>query len=179
MRMAATVNGRNLLHRGRVFEMYAENITLENGVTTTIDVLRHPGAAAIVPMLDPETLILIRQYRHAVGEFIWEIPAGTLDPGETPMDCARRELIEETGFSAKTWEALGPIVPVPGYSDERIHLYLATDLTPAAQHLDGDEVLAVHHIGLGEVLEMVFSGRIMDAKTITGLLLAMNRLGKR
>jgi 8-oxo-dGTP pyrophosphatase MutT (NUDIX family) len=175
--MVAIVNNRKLLHGGRVFKLYSENITLENGVTTTIDILRHPGAAAIVPMLNADTLILLRQYRHAVGDFIWEIPAGTLDEGESPMDCAKRELIEETGFSASGWDELGAIVPVPGYSDERIRIYLATDLAPAVQNLDRDELLAVHHVGVKEALQMVYSREIFDGKTITGLLLAANRIG--
>ena len=176
--MTATINHRNLLHRGRVIELFSENITLENGVTTDIDILHHPGAAAIVPMADPETLIWIRQYRHAVGGYIWEIPAGTLNNGENPMACARRELIEETGFSANAWHCLGEIVPVPGYSSERIHLYLASDLTIARQDLDRDELLAVHRIAFSEALEMLYSGQIVDGKTITGLLLAKHWLEK-
>lgn len=176
--MTAKINSRNLLHRGRVFDLFSENITLENGVTTHIDILQHPGAAAIVPMADPETLVWIRQYRHAVGGHIWEIPAGTLDEGESPMACARRELIEETGFSATAWQPLGEIVPVPGYSNERIHLYLASDLKPARQDLDRDELLAVHRIAFSEALEMIYSGRIVDGKTITALLLAKHWLEK-
>jgi ADP-ribose pyrophosphatase len=175
--MTAKINHRNLLH-GRVFDLFSENVTLENGVTTSIDILQHPGAAAIVPMADPETLVWIRQYRHAVGGYIWEIPAGTLDDGENPLACARRELIEETGFSADTWQSLGDIVPVPGYSSERIHLYLATDLNIARQDLDRDELLVVHRIPLSEALDMVFSGKVVDGKTITGLLLAKHWLEK-
>lgn len=177
--MTAKINNRHLLHQGRVFDLFSENITLDNGVTTSIDILHHPGAAAIVPMADPETLIWIRQYRHAVGDYIWEIPAGTLDDGENPMACARRELIEETGFSADTWQPLGEIVPVPGYSSERIHLYLASNLNIARQNLDRDELLAVHRIPFSEALDMVFSGKVVDGKTITGLLLAKRWLERQ
>jgi ADP-ribose pyrophosphatase len=157
-----------------VFDILSENITLPNGVTTDIDILRHPGAAAIVPMADDGTLVWLRQYRHAAGGYIWEIPAGTLDPGEDPLACARRELTEETGFSAKSWQHLGEIIPVPGYSSERVHLYLARDLRAAAQHLDRDELLEVHRIPLDEAIAMVFSGQVVDAKTIAALFMASN-----
>ncbi|MDX9785722.1 MAG: NUDIX hydrolase [Desulfobacterales bacterium] len=176
--MTATVNSSKRLHKGRVFEMFSENITLANGVTTDIDILRHPGAAAIVPMADEKTLVWIRQYRHAVGDYIWEIPAGTLDPKEAPLVCAKRELIEETGFSAQTWLPIGRIVPVPGYSNERIHLYLASDLSLEKQDLDRDELLEVHQIPLAEAVDMVLSGKVVDAKTICGLMLAKQHLEK-
>lgn len=174
--MKATVHNSKRLHKGRVFELFSENITLPNGVTTDIDILHHPGAAAIVPMSDEKTLVWIRQYRHAVGEYIWEIPAGTLDPEEAPLVCAKRELIEETGFSANSWQSLGQIVPVPGYSNERIHLFLARDLSPMQQNLDRDELLDVHHIPFEEAVAMVLSGQVVDGKTICGLLLARQQM---
>jgi ADP-ribose pyrophosphatase len=164
--MGGTVNHRHSVYRGRVFELVRENVTLANGVTTDMDVIRHPGAAVMLPMPDPETVILIRQYRHAAGGYIWEIPAGTLDPGEAPLDGARRELAEEIGFSADRWEKLGEAVPVPGYADERLHLFLAEDLRPATQSLDADELLHVHAVPLGEALAMVDAGEIQDAKTV-------------
>jgi 8-oxo-dGTP pyrophosphatase MutT (NUDIX family) len=170
--LKASINNSRRIHRGRVFDILSENITLPNGVTTDIDILRHPGAAAIVPMADDRTLVWLRQYRHATGGFIWEIPAGTLDAGESPLVCAKRELIEETGFSSECWQLMGEIVPVPGYSSERIHLYLAMDLKQASQHLDQDELLEVHRIALDEAIHMIFSGQVVDAKTITGLLMA-------
>lgn len=160
------------LHQGRIFRLLRETVTLENGVVTELDVIRHPGAAAIVPFLDPNTLLLIRQYRHAAGGFIWEIPAGTLDPGESALACAKRELIEETGFSAEDWVELGEIAPLPAYSDERIHIFGATDLTPSKQHLDEDEILDVHEVLLDDALSMIRSNRIQDAKTISGLFMA-------
>jgi 8-oxo-dGTP pyrophosphatase MutT (NUDIX family) len=166
------INSIRKVHRGRVFDIFSENITLPNGVTTDIDILRHPGAAAIVPMADDGTLVWLRQYRHATGGYIWEIPAGTLDADESPLVCAKRELIEETGFSSESWRLLGEIVPVPGYSSERIHLYLAMDLKEASQDLDQDELLEVHRIALDEAIHMIFSGQVVDAKTITGLLMA-------
>lgn len=168
--MSAVINRREQLHQGRVFTLIRENVTLDNGVTVDIDTIRHPGASAIVPLTAGGAVVLIRQYRHSVGGYIWEIPAGTLNPGEDPEACAARELIEETGYAAGAWRRLGEITPVPGYSDERIHLFLATDLTPAAQNLDADEVLAVHEFPLERAAEMIASGEIQDAKTICGLL---------
>ena len=170
--MAAKVNRRTLLHQGRVFRMVRENVTLDNGVSTDLDYIEHPGAAAIVPIIAPGEVLLIKQYRHALKQYIWEIPAGTLDPGEPVMDCARRELIEETGYAAEAWRKLGDITPVPGYSDERVHLFLATELAAARQELDADEVIAVHRMPLAQALDMVTQGEIKDAKSICGLLLA-------
>jgi ADP-ribose pyrophosphatase len=170
--MSVTINRKEIAYAGRAFRVFSENITLPSGVTTELDVIRHPGAAAIVPMTDPETVVLIRQYRHAVGGHIWEIPAGTLEDGEAPLDCAKRELTEETGYSADTFEKIGELVPVPGYSDERIHLYVASGLSSGAQNLDEGEWLEVHRIPFSKALEMVRSGEIQDGKTITGLLLA-------
>ncbi len=165
--------GREItLHQGRVFKLVRENLTLSNGVETELDVIRHPGAAAIVPFLDRNTLLLLKQYRHAAGGFIWEIPAGTIDSGESPLTCARRELMEETGFSAGHMEKLGEITPLPAYSDERIHIFTATDLTPSRQHLDQDEILDVHRVSFDDALLMVRDNQIQDAKTISGLFMA-------
>jgi ADP-ribose pyrophosphatase len=166
------------LHRGRVFRLSRERVTLPNGHTTDLEVVRHPGAAAVVPMLDEKRVVLIRQYRHAVGGVIWEIPAGTLSPGETPLACAGREIQEETGFVAGVFDALGVLVPVPGYSDERIHLFLATDLRQASRHLDQDEVLDVAVLPMTQALEMIRTGEIVDAKSIVGLLKAEARIRK-
>jgi ADP-ribose pyrophosphatase len=176
--MTAIVNTSRLLHPGRVFDFYQDSITLPNGAALDIEVIRHPGAAAIVPLTDRREVLLIKQYRYAVGGFIWEIPAGTFSEQEAPLACARRELTEETGYSADTWEKLGEITPVPGYSDERIHLFLATDLRQQGQHLDSDEVLDVHAIAFDKVLKMVETGQIQDAKTIAGLFLATRRGGR-
>lgn len=176
--MSVTVNRKRVAYRGKAFYVVTENITLPNGATSELDLLKHPGASAIVAMPDPKTVILIHQYRHAVQEHIWEIPAGTLDPEEEPLDCAMRELTEETGYSAETWEKLGEIVPVPGYSDERIHLYLAGGLETGTQQLDDGEWLEVHQVPLSESIEMIRTGKIIDGKTITGLLLADQRIKK-
>ncbi|OQY45772.1 MAG: ADP-ribose pyrophosphatase [Desulfobacteraceae bacterium 4572_87] len=174
--MPAQLNKQTTLHEGRIFKLVQENVTLENGVVTELDVIRHPGAAAIVPFSRENTLLLIKQYRHAAGGFIWEIPAGTRDPEESALACAKRELIEETGFSAEDWEKLGEITPLPAYSDERIHIFRATNLTPAKQHLDLDEILDVHEVPFEDALSMIRNNEILDAKTISGLFMANLRL---
>jgi 8-oxo-dGTP pyrophosphatase MutT (NUDIX family) len=174
--MSATINRSATLHKGRVFSLVNENYTLENGVTSEIDFIQHPGAAAMVPLLNNQEVVLIKQYRHAIREFIWEIPAGTLDAGESPLNCARRELVEETGYSADEWHQLATITPLPGCSDERIHIFLASDLKPAEQHLDDDEMLNVHTVKFNAALQMILAGEISDGKTISGLFLASNWL---
>jgi ADP-ribose pyrophosphatase len=170
--MFSRCNESTLVHKGRVFELHRDRITLPNGVATTLDVIRHPGAAAIVPVTDQRHVVLIRQYRYAIDAYIWEIPAGTMESGESPLDCARRELTEEIGVSAGRWEELGALAPLPAYSDETIHLYCAYDLAPARQHLDPDEILEIHEFRYAETLEMIRSGHIRDGKTIAGLMMA-------
>jgi ADP-ribose pyrophosphatase len=171
----AICNQSTLIRKGRVFDFFQENVTLPNGVTLEMEIIRHPGAAAIVPFIDDHTVILLKQYRHAVGGFIWEIPAGTLDPGEDARQCAKRELTEETGYAARHFERLAEITPLPAYSDERIHLFLATGLTQASQNLDEDELLSVHRFDLHQAIKMIADGEIQDAKTIAGLQLAAGR----
>ncbi len=157
------------LHAGRVFTLNRDTVTLPNGRETNLDVIRHPGAAAMVCLTDKDEILLLKQYRHAAGGFIWEIPAGTLEKGEIPEECAAREIEEETGFKARQWEKLGHIIPVPGYSDEVIHIFLGTELTPSQQNLDQDEVLEVFSIPLDKAMEMAQDGTIYDAKTLAGL----------
>jgi 8-oxo-dGTP pyrophosphatase MutT (NUDIX family) len=176
--MTAKINSRTTLHRGRVYSLIRENVTLDNGVTTDMEFVEHPGATAIIPMLNESRVLLLKQYRHSLREYIWEIPAGTLDPQESVMNCAKRELIEETGYSAHQWQKLGEITPVPGYSDERIHIYLAADLQPARQNLDKDEIINVHEVDFKEAIDMIKKGEIRDAKSIAGLFLALNRLNE-
>lgn len=164
------------IYKGRIVDLCLEEVTLPNHVTVTLEVIHHPGAAAIVAVDDTDGVTLIRQFRHAAGGFIWEIPAGTLHPGEPPVECAARELREETGVIAADLVSLGSIVTTPGFCDERIHLFLARRLTAVAQQLDHDEVLSVSRVPLLEAVEMIRDGAIQDAKTIAGLHLATAHL---
>ena len=168
-----SVNQRQLLHQGRVFKLFRDDVVLPNGNPARIDVIRHPGAAAIVAWTGADHILLIKQYRYSLDATIWEIPAGTIDAAETPLHCAQRELGEETGFSAGEWINLGVLTPLPGYSDERLHLYLAQDLTPVPRALDEDEIVSVAEIRFEQALEMVDQGRIQDAKTIAALFMTL------
>jgi ADP-ribose pyrophosphatase len=170
--MRARRNHARKVYSGRVFELHVDNVTLENGATVDMDVIRHPGAAAIVPLTAQGGVLLIRQFRYAIGADIWEIPAGTLYPGESPLVCARRELEEEVGILAARWSPLGEITPLPGYSDEVIHLFVAREHTPGRQRLDADELLAVQEVPFEKALTMIATKAIRDAKTIAALLLA-------
>lgn len=159
------------IYRGKVFSLIEQQVALPNGTLMKVESIRHPGAAAIVPMLDKSHIVLIRQYRYAVGNWVWEIPAGTLFPEEDPKDCAQRELGEETAYEAGRIEKIGEVFPAPGYSDDRIHIFLATDLKEKSQHLEEDEVLEVREFTIVEALDMIKTGEIRDAKTIAGILL--------
>jgi len=157
------------IYTGVVVNLNVDTVTLPNGLTVDLDVVRHPGAAAVVPLKDDGTLILIRQFRHAAGGFIYEIPAGKLDPGEDPRVCAARELEEEIGYHAEKLELLSSIFTAPGFTDEVIHIYKATGLTTGRQQLDRDEVLEVVEMPLLEAIRMIETGAIRDAKSIVGL----------
>jgi 8-oxo-dGTP pyrophosphatase MutT (NUDIX family) len=174
--MTVKINNRITVHTGKVFSLIRENVTLDNGVTTDVEFVEHPGATAVIPVLDETRIVLLKQYRHALKKYIWEIPAGTLDPQESELDCAKRELIEETGYSADRWHKLGEITPVPGYSDERLYIYIAMNLLPVERHLDQDEIINVHEVEFSDALDMIRRGEIQDAKSIAGLFLASDWL---
>jgi len=157
------------IYTGKVITLNIDTVQLPNGVTVDLETIRHPGAAAVVPVKDDGTVVLIRQFRHAAGGFIYEIPAGKLAPGEDPLHCASRELEEEVGYRASSFELLSSIFTVPGFADEVIHVYRATGLTKGHQHLDRDEVLDVIEMPLLEAISKIEDGTIRDAKTIVGL----------
>jgi ADP-ribose pyrophosphatase len=166
---------RKNIYQGRVVNLNLETVRLPNGATVELEIIHHPGAAAIVPMKDEETVLLIRQYRHAAGGYILEIPAGTLRPGEDPGACAARELEEEIGFRPSALEPLATFFTTPGFTDEVIHIYKATGLTPGKQNLDHDEVLEVVELPLREAIGRIGDGTIRDGKTIVGLQVAFLR----
>ena len=164
------------IYKGRIVDLRLEEVTLPNGVTATMEVVRHPGAAAVVALDSAGAVVLIRQFRHAAAGFIWEIPAGKLDAGEEPLCCAARELEEEVGLRAAEFSLLGSILTAPGFCDERIHLFLARHLTAGTQRLEEDEVLSISRVPLSLALNMVRTGQIHDAKSIAGLFRAVDFL---
>ena len=173
--MSLTIHNIKTIYNGKIFNVALEEVTLPNGVIKDREVVRHPGAAAMVPLLDDGNVVLVKQHRHAVNDYLWEIPAGTLEPEEDPLSCAQRELIEETGYEAERFEKLTDILPAPGYTDEHIHIFLAMGLKAVGQKLEDDEVLVVQPTPLDKALNMITTGVIRDAKTIVGLLLTSMR----
>jgi len=163
------VQRREVLKLG-VVNVGIEKAELPNGVTVELAVVRHPGASAIVALDEHRRVTLLRQWRHAMGGWIWEIPAGCRRAGESARACAERELSEETGLGARRWDHLGAIVTIPSFCDERIELYLARDLGDAPGELDHDEVITATQVDLEEALAMITRGEIVDAKSIVALL---------
>jgi ADP-ribose pyrophosphatase len=157
------------IFKGRVVTLDIDTVTLPNGATIELEMIHHPGAAAVVPMKEDGTVILIRQYRHAAGGYIYEIPAGKLHPGEDPKLCAARELLEEIGYRADSLELLTSVLTTPGFTDEVIHIYKGTGLTKGKQNLDHDEVIEIVELPLEKALAQIIDGTIRDAKTIVGL----------
>jgi ADP-ribose pyrophosphatase len=160
------------IFKGRIVELSVDRVRLPNGNVCELEMIRHPGAAAVVPVDENGEVILVRQYRYAAGCHLLEVPAGKLDGGEPPADCAVRELEEETGFRANGIIPMGWIWTTPGFTDERIWLFLATGLSPACQDLQDDEVLTVERMPLSEAVEMAERGEIRDAKSVCALLRA-------
>jgi ADP-ribose diphosphatase len=164
------------IFKGRVIDLSVDRVRLPNGNETELELIRHPGASAVVPVDSSSNVLLIRQYRHATGGFLLEVPAGKLDPGESPEVCAAREVQEETGFRAGRLEPMGWIWTTPGFTDEKIWLFLAKVLSPAAQELQDDEVLSVERLPLEEAVSMAQRGEITDAKSICALMRAQHIL---
>jgi ADP-ribose pyrophosphatase len=170
-----TLLSSSRLHAGRIVNLDLDTVRFPDGSTGTLEMLRHPGASAVVPLLDPPEdpdprVLLIRQFRHAADGFIWEVPAGRLDPGEAPEACARRELEEETGMRASALERLTTIYTTPGFTDERIHLFLARGLEPGNHSREADEFMELHRVRWSDVMRMVEAGEIQDGETLVSLL---------
>jgi 8-oxo-dGTP pyrophosphatase MutT (NUDIX family) len=158
-----------VVHRGRIIEVSTERLHYGRGREFDLDFVKHPGAAAVVAVDDSDRVCLVRQYRHGIGDFLWEIPAGKLDAGEAPQICAVRELAEETGVTAKHWASLGQFFPAPGIFTEIIHLYLARELDVGAAAPDADEELEIQWLPLTTAVEMVLRGELNDGKTAMAL----------
>jgi 8-oxo-dGTP pyrophosphatase MutT (NUDIX family) len=161
---------------GRIIGVSTERLLYNNGREYDLDFVRHPGAAAVVAVDASDRVCLVRQYRHGIADFLWEIPAGKLDPGEAPQACAIRELAEETGVTAASWTALGRYLPAPGIFTEVIHLFLARDLKQGAPRPDADEELELQWLPIAQVFAMVQRGELEDGKTAMALWQAQFRL---
>lgn len=166
---------RKRVFTGKLINVDRDRIELPTGVRTDLELISHPGAAACVPFIDDQTVVLVRQYRHAVGSYLLEIPAGTLEANESPAHCVRRELIEETGLSAERFVELGEVVTTPGFTDERIWLYEAHDLSATDQRLEPDEVIHTVKMPFTQAIAAVADGTIIDGKSIAALLKAAQR----
>jgi ADP-ribose pyrophosphatase len=166
----------NHVHRGSVIDVSTDRLRLANGQEFDMDFVRHPGAAAIAAVDDAGRVCLVRQYRHGVDDFLWEIPAGKLDGAEQPQACAVRELAEETGIRAKRWTPMGLFIPAPSIFTELIHLYLARDLDVGSPAPDSDEELQLQWMPLSEAVSLVLTGKWNDGKTALGLLRAQHQL---
>ena len=162
---------RRIVFRGRKIQVAMESETLPDGTVVERDVVLHPGAVAILPLVDADHVCLVRNQRPIVGARLIEIPAGTLEPGEAPDAAAIRELAEETGYRAARWQKLGEFFPSPGVLSERTHLYLASELTPGTMQLEAGEELVPETVSLSDAMRWVLDGTIRDAKTLIALLL--------
>ena len=176
--MAFKVLESQILYKGRVFELRKEQVRLPDGTLSSLDIIMHPGAIGVLPVDSSGQIWFVRQYRHATKETIWELPAGTLEVGETPADCAQRELREEIGMGAHKLDEIGDFYLAPGYSSERIHVFLGVDLFPDSLTGDVDEQIDVDHMPVSAVYALVEQGQIRDAKSLAILFLARPYLQK-
>ena len=156
---------------GRRIRVEVDTLHTPDGKTIRRDAVRHPGAVVILPVLDAERVVLLKNFRFVVGETLWEVPAGTREPDEPLETCARRELLEETGYTAAKWRNLGFLYASPGLLDEKLHLFVAEELTPGPARPEPDEQLHPVTVRLDEAIRMCLAGEIRDAKTVTSLLL--------
>ena len=165
------------IYSGRIVKLFKDTVRFPDGSTGQLDIVRHPGASAIVPFLtdptgDDPQILLIKQYRYAAGGFIYEIPAGMIDPGEEPLACAHRELKEEVGCTAKRMEHLFTLLTTPGFTDERIDIFMATGLERGETAHESDEFLTIETLTLSAALGLIQKGEIQDGKTALGILFA-------
>jgi len=164
------------IFHGLVFDVERDRLIDETGAEVVREVVRHPGGAGGLPLFADDRIALVRQYRHPAGVELLEIPAGRIEPGESPAECAAREIASEVGERPGHLEMLSEFFSTPGFCEEKLHIYLATDFTQTSQNLDDDEVIEVVYLTLTEAMRLIEKGEIVDAKTIIAILLASNRL---
>lgn len=165
------------VYSGVVFDVRLDTVVIPNGKTVTRDIVIHSGAVVIVPRSADGKFLMVQQYRHAVGHSMLEFPAGTLEIGEEPLACAKRELIEEVGHNAKNWQSLGTLYPAPGFANEVQHLFFATELTPDSAPGDEDEIIEVVSLGADEIKAAITGNQLMDAKSIAAFYRAELQIG--
>ena len=163
---------QKLVFKGKLLKLFSGPIDLPNGRTGYFEEVRHPGAALVVPFLGEDAIVCIRQYRAVIGKYLWELPAGTLNRGETPLECARREVTEETGYKVTQLRRIGFLYTTPGFCNEIIHVYRADCAERVPHDRDADEVISVRVMKKRAVQSLVKKGRINDSKTIAALALA-------
>lgn len=161
---------KNRIYQGNAVDFYCDDVELPNGQPAKREYLGHPGAAAVLPFLDRRNIVLVKQYRHAVGKVTYEIPAGKLDEGETPLECITRELEEETGFKPKKIEKLISFYPTTAFSNELLHIFVSFGLRRGKNHPDEDEFVETVIVDFFKAVEMVRRGEITDSKTVIALL---------
>lgn len=167
-----------LIYRGNAMTINREHVVFPDGKQGELEIVRHPGGAGAVAIDAQERVCLIRQFRYAAGAWLWEIPAGRMEPGEAPAVTAERELAEEAGLLASQWSSLGEVLPSPGICDERIHLFLAQGLSATPMTHDALEFIEVHWLPLSEAVQWALRGDISDAKTLAALLRAQAQFQK-
>ncbi len=172
------INSRSTVHQCGDLTIVNEEVTFHNGFDASIGLIEHPDASAVVALTSNNEIVLVRQYRHSVRDYIWEIPSGTSNNNEIPIQCAKRELQEETGYLARSWRSLGYMMPMPELTSVKINLFLARDIELTHQHLDDDEIIEVDFFNTANIEKMICEGAIRDGKTIYGFFIARQWLKK-
>jgi ADP-ribose pyrophosphatase len=167
-----TINKTEYLYHGKIIDVSISDAQTAGGAATRIEIVHHPGGAGALPIFDDGSVMLVRQYRYPIKRLSLEIPAGRIEPGQTPLETARRELEEEIGYKASKLELISEFYPTPGYCEEKLFVYLATGLTQTGQKLDFDEEIELVRMSLSDARALVNSGEIDDSKTIIALLQA-------
>jgi ADP-ribose pyrophosphatase len=177
---SAEVLSSKVVYEGPVFGIRRDEVLEPSGVRATREVITHPGSVVVLPVLPDGKIILIRQYRHATRQFLWELVAGRIDDGEAPRQAARRELIEETGYRAKSFKVFLDVFPTPGFLEERMYILLAEGVTPGDAQPEEDEKIVSRAYSVAELKEMIRKGHMRDAKSVAGILFYINFiLGKK
>lgn len=178
MTLKETTNSSETKYRGIIVNVELDQVTLSDGTPARREVVRHPGGVTVLPLDEQDCVLMVRQWRYPMGCEVLELPAGKLEPGEDPAAAGLRELAEETGYTCARYESLGTIYATPGYCSERLHLFLARELTPGTAHPDEGELLRLERYPLAQAVEMALRDEIHDGKTVAALLKAWILLGR-